>query len=168
MIDRDARGEPTGVLREVAARALEDKVPLPGIEGKVAAIKAATDEMLSYGIIAFADASIRHDYADGLAEYAKRGGLKQYARGCIVWGPNAIEGASLIPDRQRYSHGRLRYDCVKMFLDGVPLEGKTAAMVDPYAVFGHGAHDKPEHGMLLIPQETLNKAVADLTGRVSR
>lgn len=163
VIDRDARGEPTGVLRETAARALLDRVPKPTIDAQMAAVKAATDEMLSYGIVAFADASIRQDYAYGLAEYAKSGQLKQYARGCIVWGPNTIGGEHLIPDRQRFDQGRLRYDCVKLFLDGVPLEGRTAAMVDPYAphAHGHALDEKPEHGMLLIPQETLNKAVAE-------
>lgn len=167
VIDRDTKGEPTGVLRETAARGLLDRVPKPDVKAQVAAIKAATDEMLSYGIVAFADASIRQDYALGLAEYAKSGGLKQYSRGCIVWGPNTIGGEQLIPDRQRFEHGRLRYDCVKLFLDGVPLEGRTAAMVEPYAAsshgahaHGHGPHGAPEHGMLLIPQDKLNEAVA--------
>jgi predicted amidohydrolase YtcJ len=104
--------------------------PVP-IDQQVAAIKAATDEMLSYGIIGFTDAAIRRDGAEAYARFAATGGLRQYARGCAVWGPNSGGSEGLVAARRDYSKGRFQLDCVKMFLDGVPLEGRTAVMLQP-------------------------------------
>lgn len=158
-IDRDAHGEPTGVLRELATRLVEDKVPAPGVEAQVAAVKAASDEMLSYGIVGFTDAAVRKANVEGLSRYAKAGGLKQHARGCVVWGPNSGGSEPLVAERQALSGGNLRLDCVKLFLDGVPTESRTGAMIEPYAASA-GAHvHGDERGMLLIPQAELNALV---------
>lgn len=162
VIDRDSKGEPIGILREIASRDMEKFLPPVSVADQEAAIKAATDEMLSLGIIGFADASVRSESIVGMMNYAKSGGLKQYARGCIVWGPNSGGSENLIPTRNSYAVGRLQFDCVKMFLDGVPLEGRTAAMLEPYVptkgnVHAHG-NDK---GMLLIETAKLNAAVAE-------
>jgi hypothetical protein len=164
VIDRDAKGEPTGVLREVAARDIEQFMPKATTEQQVEAIKVATDEMLSYGIIGFTDAAVRREMIEGLSAYARSGGLKQYARGCIVWGPNSGGSEGLIAQRQAWSAGRLQLDCVKMFLDGVPIEGRTAVMLAPYEQHGgtHGAHDMGPgdgKGLKLIPEDTLFPAV---------
>jgi predicted amidohydrolase YtcJ len=162
VIDRDGKGEPTGVLREVAARDIERFMPKVTAADQIAAIKAATDEMLSYGIIGFTDAAVRREMIEGLSGYARSGGLKQYARGCIVWGPNSGGSEGLIAQRQAWSTGRLKLDCVKMFLDGVPLEGRTAVMLAPYEHRG-GAHDDPgpgdDRGLKLIPEDKLFPAV---------
>lgn len=162
VIDRDSKGEPTGVLREVASRDIERIIPKVTAEDQRIAIKLATDEMLSYGIIGFTDAAVRREMIEGLSAYARSGGLKQYARGCIVWGPNSGDSESLIPQRQAWSVGRLKLDCVKMFLDGVPLEGRTAVMLAPYEHRG-GAHDNQGpgdgRGLKLIPEDKLFPAV---------
>lgn len=161
VIDRDAKGEPTGVLRETASRAIEKYVPSVSEEDQTRAVKVATDEMLSYGIIGFTDAAVRSEMVGGLSAYARSGELKQYARGCIVWGPNSGNSEGLIAQRQAWSTGRLRLDCVKMFLDGVPLEGRTAAMIEPYA----HAHDAKEGagntGLKLVPEDVLFPALTE-------
>jgi len=162
VIDRDGKGDPTGVLREVTARDIERFIPKVTAEDQVAAIKAATDEMLSYGIVGFTDAAVRREMIEGLSGYARSGGLKQYARGCIVWGPNSGGSEGLIAERQAWSTGRLKLDCVKMFLDGVPLEGRTAVMLAPYEHRG-GPHDDQGpgdgRGLKLIPEDKLFPAV---------
>ncbi|WP_223806521.1 MULTISPECIES: amidohydrolase [unclassified Novosphingobium] len=164
VIDRDAKGEPTGVLREAAARNLLAVLPPVPIDQQVAAIKAATDEMLSYGIIGFTDAAIRRDGAEAYARFAATGGLRQYARGCAVWGPNSGGSEGLVAARQDYSKGRFQLDCVKMFLDGVPLEGRTAVMLQPYEP-RHGEHGSDgtggEKGLMMVPPDKLNAAVTD-------
>jgi len=163
VIDRDAKGEPTGVLREVTARDIERFMPKATPEQQALAIKVATDEMLSYGIVGFTDAAVRREMIAGLSGYARSGGLKQYARGCIVWGPNSGDSEAFIPQRQAWSTGRLKLDCVKMFLDGVPLEGRTAVMLAPYEHRG-GPHDDQGpgqgKGLKLIPEDKLFPAVA--------
>lgn len=155
VIEHDAQGEPTGVLRETAAKDVERVIPAATPEQLATAVKAATDRMLAYGIVGFTDAAVRRDYVAGLSRFAQSGALKQYARGCIVWGPNAQGSESLIPLRQAYAGGRLQLDCVKMFLDGVPLEGQTAAMLAPYAAGAHGT------GTRQIPEATLFPAVTE-------
>ena len=160
VIDHDGRGNLTGVLREVAAHNVEQVIPRPTPDQQVAAVKAATDRMLAFGIVGFTDAAVRRAYIAGLSRYAQSGGLKQYARGCIVWGPNSEGSESLIPERQAWAGGRLQLDCVKMFLDGVPLEGETAAMLAPYAVHD-GAHGPPGTGIKQIPEDQLFAAVAE-------
>jgi hypothetical protein len=45
-------------------------------------------------------------------------------------------------------------------LDGVPTDGHTAAMVEPYADASH-AEDVRATGILMVPQQTLNEAVID-------
>ena len=164
VIDRDSKGEPIGILREIASRDIEKFIPPVSVAGQEAAIKAATDEMLSLGIVAFTDASIRTESIEGWKGFSSSGKLKQYARGCIVWGPNSGDSERLIPLRNRYAAGRLQLDCVKMFLDGVPLEGRTAAMLEPYAARSkpHPAHARgDDKGLLLIETDKLNAAVAE-------
>jgi predicted amidohydrolase YtcJ len=163
IIEHDAHGEPDGVLREVAAHDIERVIPAPSVDQQVAAVKAATDRMLGYGIVGFTDAAVRRDYIAGLSRYAQSGGLRQYARGCIVWGPNSEGSEGLIAERQAWAGGRLQLDCVKMFLDGVPLEGETAAMLAPYAVAAgrDGPHGMPGTGIKEIPEQRLFPAVAD-------
>lgn len=162
LIDRDAKGGPSGVLRESAASLIESRVPQADLATKVAAVKAATDVMLSYGIVGFTEAAIRLENAEAMSAYARSGGLKQHARGCIVWGPMSYGAEVLIPRRQTLSAGRMQFDCIKIFLDGVPTESRTGAMVEPYAPrAGADAHAPAEFGMLQVPQDKLNAAVAE-------
>ncbi|HZU63845.1 MAG TPA: amidohydrolase [Novosphingobium sp.] len=154
VIDRDAAGAPLGVLRETATALVESHIPAASPEEKLAAVEAATTEMLSYGIVGFTDAAVRPANAQALSAYARSGGLKQHARGCIVWGPMSNGAEALIARRQELSAGPMRFDCVKIFLDGVPTESHTGAMVEPYA------HTSGAHGILQVPQARLNAAVA--------
>lgn len=161
-IERDRRGEPTGVLRESATRLVEDRIPVPDVATQIAAIRSATDDMLAQGIVGFTDASVRQVNVAGLSGYARSGGLKQHARGCIVWGPNSGGSESLVAQRQDWSAGRMQFDCVKLFLDGVPTGSRTGAMLEPYVprAGARGAH-AIEHGMLMIPQDQLDALVIE-------
>jgi predicted amidohydrolase YtcJ len=161
VIEHDAVGEPNGILREATAHDIEKVLPPVSVDEQEAAVKAATDEMLSYGIIGFTDAAVRAEWIEGLSRYARSGGLKQYARGCIVWGPNSGDSERLIPQRQLYAGGRLQLDCVKMFLDGVPLEGQTASMLEPYVAHGTAGGPGGGRGMKLIPEDKLFPAVIE-------
>lgn len=164
VIDRDAQGRPSGVFRETAAALIEAHEPQPDLARKVAAIKAATDEMLSYGIVGFTDAAVRLPNAPALSAYARSGGLRQHARGCIVWGPMSYGSEALIPQRQALAAGRMQFDCVKIFLDGVPTESRTGAMVEPYVAHAaepRGPGGPGDRGLLQVPQDKLNAAVAE-------
>ncbi|HEY6868999.1 MAG TPA: amidohydrolase family protein, partial [Novosphingobium sp.] len=132
LIERDATGQPTGILREQAQGLAEVAMPRKSLAEQVQAVKDSTDLMLSYGIVGLIDAMVTDEWADALASYARSGQLKQHVRGCIAWRWNGMGGERLFARRQQLTAGRLSLDCVKMFLDGVPLEAQTAAMLEPY------------------------------------
>lgn len=164
VIDRDARGDPTGVLRETATELVEKIRPAPTLAEQEAAVKAAADLMLSLGIVGLTDAGVRQEWIDGLTRLAAADGLKQYTRGCIIFGPNALggDGAAVIAQRRAHEGGRVKLDCVKLFLDGVPLESHTASMLEPYVpsatVHGHGPGGS-DVGIQMFASDELNDVV---------
>jgi predicted amidohydrolase YtcJ len=68
--------------------------------------------------------------------------------------------AETIQSRNLYARDRFKPDCIKIVLDGVPTDGHTAAMGDPYAEASH-AEDERSKGILMVPQAELNAAVID-------
>jgi len=159
IIERDANGEPTGILRESASGLVAMHLPGPTQYELQAALAWALDDMLSHGITAFDDAGVFGSTARAYAALADAGTLKQRVRGCL-WG----DEAELIDQRMLYARERFAPSCVKLVLDGVPTDGHTAAMVDPYmGMHGHSdAESLRERGLLLIPQDELNQRVAEL------
>lgn len=163
IIERDAAGEPTGLLRENATGLVERALPPDSLTARRTAIKWAADMMLSYGITAFTVASVRDADIEPFAQLTREGLVKQRIRGCIVWdalpGPQHDMGERLIAARADYTTDRFKPDCVKIFMDGVPTESHTGAMLHAYA--DHGVGDaRPPKGMLMITQADLNPAVA--------
>ena len=168
-IERDAKGEPTGVLRESAAGIVRSFVPPYTIEQNVKALSWALSQMLSFGITSFTDAVIGENDMKLYAELADKGVLKQRVRGCILWSPmdsgaNRNPSKDAIDRRNLYARDRFKPDCVKFILDGVPTDGHTAAMVEPYADASN-LNDARVKGLLLIKPELLNPAVIDFDAR---
>ena len=157
IIERDAAGEATGLLREEATRLVESIVPEPDAATRRRALLLASQQMLSFGITSYTEATVRKGDIASFADLSGEGLLKQRVRGCIVWAPGDVDGERLIRERARYARARFATDCVKIFTDGVPLESRTAAMLEPY-LDAHGGHDGT--GMLMVPQAQLNEGVA--------
>jgi len=165
IVERDANGEPTGIQRETANDLIGSHVPAPSAAQTQAALEWALHEMLSYGITSFTEASV--GFSAGLTReagvwlaVADQGKLKQRARLCLTWAPGNAEAESVIAGRNAYARERLSPDCVKVFLDGVPTDGHTAAMLDNYEGTVAGRNDEAARkGMLLIPQPALDDAV---------
>lgn len=163
IIERDAAGEPTGLLRENATTLVERALPPDSLAARRNAIKWAADRMLSQGITAFTVASIRDTDIEPFAQLTREGLVKQRIRGCIVWdalpGVQHEMGERLIAARADYTTDRFKPDCVKIFMDGVPTESHTGAMLHAYA--DHGPQDsRPEKGILMMAPADLNPAVA--------
>jgi predicted amidohydrolase YtcJ len=166
IIERDARGIPTGILRETAIRLVRQHIPEPD-EGQVkSALAWGIAEMLANGITAFTEASTGYSSSvlkelRAYAALADAGILKQRVRICLPWAPGnqALEHA--IATRDAYRRDRVSTDCVKVFLDGVPTDSHTAAMLEPYQGTVAGRDDDASrYGFLLIDQDTINTAVA--------
>lgn len=163
IIEHDAQGEPNGLLREAATRLVQRIIPPDSLEARRAAVQWAADTMLSYGITAFTVASIRDPDIAPFVQLTREGKIKQRIRGCIVWesqpGFQHDMGERLIASLDSFTTARFRTDCVKMFMDGVPTESHTGAMLEPYEDRGPG-DVRPVKGLLLIPQGALDAAVA--------
>jgi len=165
IIERDAKGEPTGLLREAGANLVRSIVPPYTPEQNATALASSLKLMLSYGITAFTDAAVETNALRAYATLADQGVLKQHVKACLMYRPAAANDPNTLPDyildRNLYTRERFSPTCIKMFLDGVPTDGHTAAMVDPYEHTEGMAPDRAR-GILMVPLETLKAAVTRL------
>lgn len=154
IIERDTDGAPTGLLHETAMGPVYALQPQPTRETVREATRWALDVMKSHGITALVDASTSDPEALAYADLYDEGYLKQRVRGCL-WAadPYAVER------RNYYLRERFKPDCVKLFLDGVPTDSHTAAMIDPYMPRAGHNHDGRERGILMIPTDTVMSLV---------
>jgi predicted amidohydrolase YtcJ len=170
IIERDARGEPTGVLRESGTGLVRGIVPAPTAEENVAALGWSLNYMLSQGITSFTDAGLDDSGLQAYATLADRGTLKQRVRGCMMWRPMAFSAhraapADVIASRNLYARDRFKPDCIKIVLDGVPTDGHTAAMVEDYADVASHPEEARAKGILMVPPAPLKAAVVDFDAR---
>ena len=165
IIERDSSGAPTGVLREEAVVLVRQHVPEATDEQIRSALGWALDKMLANGITSFSEASTGYSSnpvkeASAYAALADSGVLKQRTRLCMPWFSGSVELEAFIDSREAYARERVSPDCVKIFLDGVPTDSHTAAMLHPYEGTVEGRDDEASrYGMLLEEQAVLNEAV---------
>jgi predicted amidohydrolase YtcJ len=166
-IERDVNGVPTGVFRESAGGLIRARVAPPSPGQMLESLKSSLDLMLSHGVTSFTDAGVSEGSMRTYAALADQGALKQRVRGCIMGGGGGVANATMpsgpLARANLYARDRFFPDCVKLVLDGVPTDGHTAAMVDPYA---DTSLDDPERarGLLQMPQEDLNATLIKLDG----
>ena len=169
IIERDQNGEPTGVLRESAIGLVRVHVPPPSDRIIREALSWSLKTMMSYGITSFTEASNgfvagSQREAELYKQLADEGVLKQRVQLCLNWTPDNWTpdnvGTSVIDNRYRYERDRLKLDCIKLFLDGVPTDSHTAAMLEPYADTVEGRDDEASrYGLLLLEQQVSNDLV---------
>ncbi|MGW2913980.1 amidohydrolase [Streptomyces asoensis] len=137
-IERDAHGNPTGMLQEGAVHLVGVLVPDPTPQEQTAALLRAQAVLHSYGVTAWQDAIIgaHADLTDPAPAYraaVDAGLLTARVVGALWW--DRARGAEQIPElvarREELSRGRFRAGTVKIMQDGI-AENHTAAMLDPY------------------------------------
>ena len=128
-IDRDERGQPTGVLRETAIGLVLRHVPQPSAGEYTAMIAAAMRHQLSLGITSTNDAGV----IPALAQvYRQMDQDRQLPMRINVMALGMIDGGGPLPlPEARHVSDRLRIDTIKFFADG-GLSGATAALGVPY------------------------------------
>ena len=170
IIERDAKGEPTGVLRESASFMVSRLVPPATQEETVEALQWALEQMLMLGVTSFTDAGTDRAINEAYATLADRGVLKHRVRGCFMWspvrpGPDGTPAPDPTSWVSQFARERFRPDCIKLVLDGVPTTAHTGAMVEPYEETLHDHGGGREKGLLMIPADVLNRTVTDLDRR---
>lgn len=163
IIERDADGRATGVLRESAGGLVRRLIPPTTEEQALQALRWSLDQMIAYGITSFTDAVVGEMQLQAYATLADRGLLKQRVVACMT-GAASFGGDQGLPDyvvyRNLYARDRFSPTCIKLLLDGVPTDGHTAAMVEPYVgAAGDGTRDR---GLLMVSANTLNALVTQL------
>jgi predicted amidohydrolase YtcJ len=130
-IERDAAGEPTGMLKEGAAMGLVDsKIPPPSMEQRRRGIELALADVAQHGVTSVQDNSAWEDF---LTYRAIRNDGKLTVR-ITEWLPFAAPLGKL--EQMRRDGGTtdpwLRTGALKMVTDGA-LGSRTAAMLAPYS-----------------------------------
>ena len=127
-IERDADGEPTGVLSERAMGLVLQRLPPPTAADYAAMITAALRHQLSRGITSTNDAGVAPDLLDVYRRLDADGQLPARVN---VMALGIVDGAGAVPLGEQTVTDRLRVDTVKFFADG-GLSGATAALGMPY------------------------------------
>ena len=132
-IERDGRGEPTGVLRESAAALVSRYVPTPTPAEYEAGLVRALEAMNRVGIVSFQEANANDAMVAAYRAVARAGRLTARARLSLRTDPatDASQVDALVATRQAVIEPGLSAGTAKIFVDGV-IEAGTAALIDPY------------------------------------
>ncbi|MGW7728288.1 amidohydrolase [Streptomyces canus] len=165
-IERDADGNPTGMLQEGAVHLVGRLVPDPTPQEQLAALLRAQAVLHSYGVTAWQDAIVgayanMTDPAPSYHAALDRGLLTARVVGALWW--DRERGAEQIPEvvarREELNRGRFRATTVKVMQDGI-AENHTAAMLDPYLT-GCGC-STDNSGISFVEPGELRKYVTEL------
>jgi len=131
LIDRDANGQPNGILRETAKQAIYAVIPHSTHEKKRRGIEVALADLAEHGVTSAQDYSPDWENFQIYEELEKEGKLT--AR-ISEWLPFdlAVEDLKKRRDSHPQSDLMLHTGLLKAFMDG-SLGGHTAAMLEPYS-----------------------------------
>ncbi|HET7092559.1 MAG TPA: amidohydrolase, partial [Thermomicrobiales bacterium] len=149
-IDRDAHGEPIGVLRETAKDAVQSLVPKPTRAQMKDFLRAAGDRFRRYGITSVGEAAIKS--SDELAAYqelAEAGELPMRVFTMMLI-DDTLDPLARLGMRTGFGDDWLRIGPAKLFQDGSG-GGRTAAMFAEYR------NDPGNRGITIYDQEGLNE-----------
>lgn len=153
LIERDDRGELTGLLMENAIPLVTEKIPKPSRELYLEAVRDAVKLLNSCGIVAVHDMG---DPGDGLTlsvlqQYRERFGLDLRITTALPY--DKLQEAAALGFRGGFGDEYLRIGGIKAFADG-SLGAQTAWTLDPYEGTG-------SRGLPTLSQGELNKLVQD-------
>jgi hypothetical protein len=155
--DRDAVGEPSGILEDAAQEATSALIPKPTRADNLAAARAALDALRRQGVTTFLDAVGNVEDIEAFGELARAGELTVRAHFAPLIRPAEtpdLESARRAVGRvvaiaKKYDEGSIRPAAsitvrnVKLFMDGViTAPANTGALIEPYYE-NHGTSDTP-------------------------
>lgn len=162
-IGREADGKtPNGVLYE-GNNYLRAFVPDWSEKQYLAAADYAIQQSNRYGITGIKDADASEAVVKAYHALDTQKGLNANVATAIRISGQAhkhlFDPAEIIRISQTYATPRLKTNYLKIYVDGVPTSGHTAAMLNPYA--DADAHDPHALGMLVVPEDELKRVVLE-------
>jgi len=156
IIERDANGEASGVLRESAQDIVRAVIPPESAAAREEGLRRALALANRYGITSLVEAAAGKDQLDAYRSAEAKGELTVRVVASVEVGNDPA--FALMRPQDRGTSAKLRVDSAKIFVDGV-LEGETAALLQPYL-------DHPgTSGELKMPPEALATMVTGLDKR---
>jgi predicted amidohydrolase YtcJ len=156
-IEKDERGEPTGLLIDLAQDLIRSLVPPPSEERFEEAVEAVIAECLAKGLTGAHEPGL--DLA-AISSYTRLIGRGRFPfrvfaalSGRKAWGQYREHGAP-----QSVGDGRLTVGAVKLWLDGA-LGSRGAALHAPYC------DDPANTGLVLVPPEEVERLTREATSR---
>jgi hypothetical protein len=134
-IERDARGNPTGLFVDAARALVQKAAPPPLPRERDAAIAKAQEILLSFGVTATCDMGTSVDDWESMRRLGDRGALRERITSYGLGIDTVLTVAGSQPTPWLYD-GRLRMVGVKLFADGA-LGSRGAWLKQPYS-------DKPD------------------------
>jgi len=148
-IDRDAAGEPTGILRENANDLVWNVVPQPGREAQLQALRQFLPQAARLGLTGIHDC----EGSDALAAFQSLHSRGELTLRVMLHIPHEnLDAAIQMGIRDGLGDAWVRLMGIKLFADGA-LGGQTAAMLADY-------EGKPgDRGILTLPREEMAAAI---------
>ncbi len=151
-IIRDEDGQPTGVFIDEAMGLVGRAVPEPDQQAIERRLLAAQEECLRLGLTGVHDAALDGDMIDVLRALDKQGRLRLRVYG-MARPPEDREVAYVSqPPPPSRPDARFELRAIKLFIDGA-MGSRGALVFEPYD------DDPHNHGLLLMPEETLRQTV---------
>jgi len=142
-IERDGRGEPTGVLLESACKAVWEAMPGPSADDKRRHVMVAQSDLVRRGVVEVHDMFSTAALASVLLELEHVGDLtmrvRLYATPEHLGGVQRVFDEMVAPESRRSRGGLVTFGGLKLFADGT-LNSRTAAMLTEYADGGGQGH----------------------------
>lgn len=142
VVVRDAAGEPTGSLQEMAMSLVERAVPPAALEERAADLLAALRQMNAQGITATVEAAAEPATIEAYELLQHSGRLTTRTRLCQLFDPARTDDESQVRQfvavRARVAGPDLDANCVKILLDG-GYGSRSVALLQPYAIPGLGS-----------------------------
>lgn len=154
IVVRDAKGEPTGVLKESAMSLADGVMPKLTSDEKKDALRAAISESHRLGVTSVQEAGIGLPELEVLDSLQKSGELKLRIYIALEGHPRMTEEEIDQLDTLRARFKNLSIGAVKLYADGV-IEAHTAALLQPYA-------NRPIRGLPEFTQEDMNRVITAL------
>ncbi len=130
-IDRDANGQPTGILRDTAVQAVRSVVPPPTHDMRRQGIEVALADMAAHGVTSVQDYSPQWQNFLIYEELEKEGKLTARISEWLDFN-DSVEDLKKKRDSHPQPDLMLHTGMLKGFMDG-SVGGHTAALLEPYA-----------------------------------